>query len=211
MLVVNKFTSEQFTSNVYAITSSLSNDEVILIDCGEFNAVIDFLSPSANINGIFITHYHYDHIYYIQKFMDKFPNLKFYGSLVTLEGLANVKQNLSFYHDDPIEIKGINFEVLLDGQCLPVLENTVLRVMETDGHCEGSLTYLVDNFIFTGDALIPNIPIVTKLRTGNKQKAKASVRKIKQMANPQNVICPGHLETIESIDVDWNLYLNDEY
>jgi glyoxylase-like metal-dependent hydrolase (beta-lactamase superfamily II) len=209
MIEVKRFTNQQFTSNVYTMTSSFEREEVILIDCGEFDDVIESLHKTAKIKSVFITHYHYDHIYYIQKYIDEFPNVKFYSSQETFEGLSNSKRNLSSYHDYPIEIKEINFEVLCDGQYLPIFENSDLHIIETEGYCEGSLTYLIDNFVFTGDALIPNISIVTKLRTGNKLKAKESVEKIKHLVNSQSLICAGHLETMEYNNVDWNLYLND--
>lgn len=209
MIEVNKFTSEKFTSNVYTITSSLKKEEVVLIDCGEFNDIVEFLPSSSYVKSILITHYHYDHIYYIQKFIDRFPNVIFYGSQKTLKGLFNSKRNLSFYYNDPIEIKRINYEILGDGQQVPIFRDTILQAIETEGHCEGSLTYLIDNFVFTGDALIPNIPTVTKLKTGDKLKAKVSIEKIRQISNSQSIICPGHLGFSEYINVDWSLYLND--
>ena len=208
MLEVQNIKSEIFNSNVYALTSSESK-EVFLIDCGAFQPVLDFLPKNAIVKGIFLTHYHYDHIYFIKKWIQKYPYIKFFGSKITLEGLSSPKRNLSFYHEVPIEIFEINYEVLVQNESLELFKNTFIKIFETDGHCEGSLTFLLDRFLFTGDALIPNIPIVTKLKTGNKEKAKESVRKIKSITKDNFIICPGHLKTYNCKDVNWNLYLND--
>ena len=209
MIEVTKFTNQQFTSNVFKITSSSNIEEVILIDCGEFDEVSESLTCSKRLINVFITHYHYDHIYYIQKYIDKYPNVKFYGSLLTLEGLSNSKQNLSFYHNDSVEISKLNYQVLSDGQILPFFNRKTLKALETEGHCEGSFTFIIDDFIFTGDALIPNIPVVTKLKTGNKIKAKESVEKIKASANKNSIICPGHLAITKYKNVDWDSYLSN--
>jgi glyoxylase-like metal-dependent hydrolase (beta-lactamase superfamily II) len=208
LIEVQKIKSELFTSNVYAITSS-ENEEVFLIDCGGFESVITILQIDAVVKGIFLTHYHYDHIYFIKEWVERYPAIKFYGSQITLDGLSNPKRNLSFYHDDPVQVVDINYTILSENTKINLFKNSCLRILETEGHCEGSLTFLLDRFVFTGDALIPNIPIVTKLKSGNKEKAKASVQKIKTIAQENHIICPGHLEITKYLDVDWNLYTND--
>ncbi|WP_318643112.1 MBL fold metallo-hydrolase [Flavobacterium ardleyense] len=208
MLKVQKIQSEIFNSNVYTITSS-EQEEVFLIDCGGFEPVIDSLPKTVIVSGIFLTHYHYDHIYFIKNWIDRYPNVKFYGSQITLEGLSNPKRNLSFYHEDPIEVFGVDYQVITDAVSVKLYDYTSITAFLSEGHCEGSLSFLLDNYIFTGDALIPNIPIVTKLKTGDKEKAKDSVRKIKSLVNDDFTICPGHLETFKYKEVKWNLYLND--
>ena len=208
MLTVQKIQSEIFNSNVYTITSS-EHEEVFLIDCGGFEPVLDSLPPTAVVSGIFLTHYHYDHIYFIKDWIVRYPDVKFYGSQITLEGLSNPKRNLSFYHDDPIAVTDVNYQTITDAVSVTLFDYISFTAFETEGHCEGSLSFLIDNYIFTGDAIIPNIPIVTKLKTGNKEKAKDSVRKIKSLLNDEFIICPGHLETFKYQDVKWNLYLDD--
>lgn len=208
MISVQNIKSEIFNSNVYVITSS-SNEEVFLVDCGGFEPVLNVLPKKAVVKGIFLTHYHYDHIYFIKNWIKKYPDVKFYGSGITLEGLSNPKRNLSFYHEEPIEILEVHYQVLSENEKIQLFRDSIIKVFETEGHCEGSLTFLIEKFVFTGDALIPNIPIVTKLKTGNKQRAEESVRKIRSITEENFIICPGHLKTYNYQDVDWNLYLND--
>lgn len=209
MIDVLKIRSEIFTSNTYLITSS-QKEEVFLIDCGAFDEVIEHLPSNAILKGIFLTHYHYDHIYYIEKWIEMYPDVKVYGSLITKEGVENPKRNLSFYHEDPIKFEIINFKTIEEGSIVSLFKSKYeLYAFETDGHCEGSLTFLLGNYIFTGDALIPNIPVVTKLKTGDKLKAKISIDKIRSLAEDKCLICPGHLEILNYNDVNWNLYANN--
>lgn len=208
MIRVQQIKSELFTSHVYLITSS-NSEEVFLIDCGTFENVFPYLTTTSNLAGIFLTHYHYDHIYFIEKWVAKFPNVKIYGSSITKEGLSNPKRNLSFYHEDPIIYHSLNFNIINEHDTVPLFEKDIdLRVIETEGHCEGSVSFIVENYIFTGDALIPNIPVVTKLKTGSKEESKKSLVKIKRNTKPDTIVCPGHLEMIEVNEVNWNLYLD---
>lgn len=208
MLKVKKITNNNFTSNVYLITSSLK-EEVFLIDCGAFENVIDILPSNAIVKGVFLTHYHYDHICFIEKWVEKFPEVTIFGSLITQEGLKDPKRNLSFYHENPILYNPSSFNIIQENDIISLFENDFqLRVIETEGHCEGSLTFVIDDFIFTGDALIPNIPVVTKLKTGSKEKSKSSVEKINKNTMKDTIICPGHLEMIKSNEVNWGLYLD---
>ncbi len=208
MLSVQQIKSELFTSHVYLITSSKS-EEVFLIDCGTFDNVFPFFNPALNLTGIFLTHYHYDHIYFIEQWVAKFPKVKIYGSSITKEGLSDPKRNLSFYHEDPIQFHPLDFDVVKENDVISLFENDCqLRVIETEGHCEGSLTFVLDRYIFTGDAMIPNIPVVTKLKTGSKEKSKTSLFKIKKNTTDDMIVCPGHLEMIKSNEVNWERYLD---
>lgn len=208
MISVKRIQSEIFNSNVYIITSSLT-EEVFLIDCGAYKPVTEALQRDAVVKGIFLTHYHYDHIYYLEAWSQKFPDMAIYGSSKTLQGLNDPKKNFSFYHNNPISFYPASPDILGDGQEVPLFDGTSINVYETEGHCEGSLSFGLEHYFFTGDALIPNIPIVTKLKTGNKLLAKKSVQRIKELCTDQTVICPGHLETRATKDVNWNFYLND--
>ena len=144
MFAVSKITNKTFTSNVYILPSS-EKEEVFLIDCGSFKEVEDVLPLNCKVKGIFLTHYHYDHIYFVEKWVVKFPHVKIYGSSITKEGLSNPKRNLSFYHEDPIIYHSLNFNIINEHDTVPLFEKDVdLRVIETEGHCEGSLSFIAD-------------------------------------------------------------------
>lgn len=205
MVEVTKIRSEIFSSNVYIITTS-NKKEAYLIDCGAYKNVLKELNVDCRVLGILLTHFHYDHIYYLSKWQELFPQVKIFGSRITYEGLANAKRNLSFYHENPVEITAVNYFILNEGDKLNLFDDIFVNVLETEGHCEGSLSFIVKNYVFTGDALIPNVPIVTRLKTGNKIKAKASIDKIKTSISSDSLICPGHLEIINFLGVNWNMY-----
>ena len=55
---------------------------------------------------------------------------------------------------------------------IELFTNYHLKVLETVGHNNGCLSFVIKEGIFTGDALIPGNPTVTKLKSGNKKTQK---------------------------------------
>jgi hypothetical protein len=56
----------------------------------------------------------------------------------------------------------------------------------------GCLTYKIGNYLFTGDSFIPNVPVVTKLKGGNKLVNIDSLIIIHSYINENTVVCSGH-------------------
>ena len=88
-----------------------------------------------------------------------------------------------------------------------MFQNQFLTVIETPGHNQGSLSFKLQHFCFTGDSLIPGNKVVTKLKSGNKEAAKKSIFKLKTQLQSKDSIMPGHGEPISSGVVDWNFFL----
>lgn len=192
-MLVQQIVHQAFTSNTYIISSEKEYD-IWLVDIGNFYGVIENIPNNSNIKGVFITHYHYDHIYGINELIEKFPACQVYASTHTIEGLYSDKMNLSFYHESPIIFKG-NLKVeIKENDKIPLFENIQLEVFETPGHNSGCLSFKVNNYLFTGDSYIPNIDVVTKLKGGNKEANVLSLAKINSMISSQTIVCPGHFE-----------------
>lgn len=178
-----------FNSNTYLIKDK-SYDYCWLIDIGDTDYLID---NSLNINGIFLTHSHFDHIYGINKIIEKFPDCIIYTSKSGNEALYSDKLNLSKYHESPLIFNGNNVKIINENDKIEIFPNISLEVIETPGHCPSCLTYYTDKYIFTGDSYIPGINLVTNLPKGNKIQAQESLEKIKELAK-NRIICPGHGE-----------------
>ncbi len=75
-----------------------------------------------------------------------------------------------------------------------MLGDTV-TVYETTGHAPSCLRYRIADWLFTGDAYIPGVKVVTKLPGGDRALAAESVEKILRLAEGKT-ICPGHGEMV---------------
>lgn len=185
--IVNSF----LQSNTFILSEPGEND-VYLVDVGDIEPLMERIG-NKNVSGVFLTHAHYDHIYGINRLIDIFPDCTIYGSRSTLMALKNDKLNFSYYYEKPLLYKGTHEEIVKDGGTLYLWGKNQIRSLMTPGHTLGSTCYIYENNIFTGDAYIPNVPVVTKLKEGDKVKAEKSVETIQRLLSEGTVIHPGHL------------------
>lgn len=164
--------------------------ECFLVDCGDIDKVI---AQGWKIHGVLLTHSHFDHIYGLPKLLNIFPNCKIITNHYGKEALADDKLNLSKFHNDSVIVKSNNVVCCKDGDVIELFDKVKINVYETPGHNPSCLTYLCDEYIFTGDSYIPGIKVVTNLPKGNKIQAEESVEKIKNIIGTRT-ICPGHGE-----------------
>lgn len=134
---------------------------------------------------------HYDHIYGLNELCAKFLSCNVYTNSFGLKALFSEKLNMSKYHflpftfNYPDRVIGLN-----DCAELSVGENN-LTIIEVPGHNPSCLCFYTKNHIFTGDAYIPGINVVTILPGGNKEQAASSVKRILSLAE-NKIILPGH-------------------
>lgn len=204
---IHVVTNEHFNANTYVIESNFNHKACYLIDIGNYDGVMSVLKKNQNIKGVFLTHAHIDHIFGVNEIVDQFPDCIIYCSKYTEEALKNAKLNLSFYHKNPIIYQGDAIEIINENSIINLYDTIELSVLETPGHNQGSLTFKIDQAIFTGDSLIPETAVVTKLKSGNKVDAQKSIAKIKNNCNPQDIIYPGHGRFFETAKVNWDFYL----
>ena len=95
-----------FTDNY--IWLARTNEGVLVVDPGDSKPVIDFLTKNnLQLDGILITHHHFDHIGGIKELLKKY-------SISDVIGPANCHKdiNIEVAEGDSINIIGLNFEVL---------------------------------------------------------------------------------------------------
>lgn len=177
-------------SNTYVIVPD-NDDKVWLVDIGDFEEVVSAIGDKQ-IAGIFLTHAHLDHIYGIKDALQKFPDCVVYGSGMCLEYLLDDRKNLSIYYECPLSLKVEKCKILFDNTLIELNECISIQTFYTPGHTPDSTCYQIGNLIFTGDAFVPGLPTVTKLRGGNKLQASKSIGIIKSKINTKTIILAGH-------------------
>ena len=125
---------------------------------------------------ILLTHEHFDHIYYIAKYSEAFPNCPVYCHPATLEELKTGEFNTRAGYPvaPPASLK--NFHALTDNQ-------TVLNIKAifAPGHSEGSIVYLVDADLFTGDVLFRNTIGRTDLIPNGPARMQTTLRRLQPL------------------------------
>lgn len=194
MVHIQEIVNSLFTSKTYIIYCE-GEEKAWLIDIGDIEPVVSFLNEkNLRSEGVFLTHGHFDHIYGINKLIEKYPKCKVYATPYCIECLASPKLNMSKYHENPISYEGYNVIELYEGDEICLFDNEpAMWVYETPGHNPGCMTMVLGNMIFTGDSFIPKVKVVTNIPGGDKLKAQESIGKILRLSIDKTIY-PGHGE-----------------
>lgn len=176
-------------TNTYLLREG--NDVLLIDPASKAEKLIDIIGNS-NLIGILLTHGHFDHI-------------------KAVDGLYN-KYNCPVYLQEEDEelardkYSGADFGLVSYITCpiVKVKEGRLsvgpfdIDVFYTPGHTEGSVIYVIDDCIFTGDTLFNGSIGRTDLKGGDARKLKDSLRIFKEF-DKNYTIYPGH-------DCSSNLY-----
>ena len=198
MIHIERIVNRIFDSNTFVISSDDSKD-IWLVDVGDTEKVIDILPNDYQVKGVFLTHTHFDHLYGINELYDNYSDMVVYVAESGVEALYSAKKNLSKYHESPLEYKGSKVEKLYDGSFVEMYPNIFLKAIATPGHTPDSMSFLIEDiYLFTGDAYIPNAPVVSKLPGGNKVMAAKSKQYLIEFSRGKDLY-PGHGDVIRNI------------
>ena len=171
-----------------------------LVDCGGVDAVKEWLKANRkSLKGVFLTHCHDDHIYGLRLLVKELPNLLVCLSAHDgIKGVQDIRLNLSKYTSEPFQLFSDHFLELKDGETVTLFPDVKMTAIQADGHSPDSMVYRVVNYLFTGDAYIPPLPVVTKLPGADKKRAAESLEMIKKLVEIEKLtVLPGH-------DINWN-------
>ncbi|MBQ8484726.1 MAG: MBL fold metallo-hydrolase [Bacteroidaceae bacterium] len=193
MVGVHDITNTIFTSKTYVLYKEDDRKEAWLIDIGDIEPVIEFLNRhNLSVEGVFLTHGHFDHIYGLNSLVEAFPDCKVYATEYTKQAIASDKLNMSRYHETPFTYQGANVVVVSDSENMYLFDDEPpMAFYETPGHNPGCLTMVIGDLIFTGDAYIPGVKVNTILPHADKELAKQSLDKILKLAEGRRVLA-GH-------------------
>ncbi|MFR9585848.1 MAG: MBL fold metallo-hydrolase [Rikenellaceae bacterium] len=192
MISVHTIVNTVYNSNTFILYHDHS-DYVWIVDCGDIDPIVEWLGKNhKTVKGVLLTHTHHDHIYGLNDLYDLFPKLEVYTSEHGASGLKNTTSNLSKYTINPFIYKGDKIMILDNGSELELFSNYTISVYYTSGHDISSLTYKLDNFLFTGDSYIPNVKVVTSFPLGDREANKESLKLIDSLITSDTIICAGH-------------------
>jgi len=181
--VVGKWQENSYMINI--------DGEAWLIDPGDNFSVLDasFNLNKLNSKGILCTHAHFDHVGAVSFFMDKY-DLPFYLHPADKKILrqANLYRKLAGSSDFFEVPKVIYF---LNDQLFFKIGTREILIHHTPGHTEGSVSFEIENNLFSGDIIFKNSLGRVDLPGGNIELLRNSVRFI--LTNFKGyTIYPGH-------------------
>lgn len=180
---IEYITNSVFNSRTYVLSEV--SDKVWLVDCGDMEPVLSLVG-NRMVEGVLLTHAHFDHIYGLPALLERFPEVAICTNEWGRAALADAKLNMSLYHEFPVRIDCHNLQIVEEGDKVCGFD-----VYETPGHNPSSICYTNKDVIFTGDAYIPGCKVVTNLPHCEKQQAEMSIGRILKLSKGKTIY-PGH-------------------
>ena len=186
---------EQFTIGFLDVNNYLLIDEetkeAVLIDCTEKNAKIEksLKDHGATLKYILLTHGHFDHVLGVNDFREHYHC----QALIHKEDqtlLENIDKFMSGFGFGPTAIQHVD-GYIKEGQVLKFGENKI-RVISTPGHSKGSVCYLIDDKLFSGDTIFYECVGRTDLYGGSFTEIKRSIDEKIFILDEKIKIYPGH-------------------
>lgn len=182
------FVTGALHENCYAC---IYKNEALIIDPGKFTPdVAEFVNDnSEKIKYILLTHRHFDHILGVADIKNRCPKAKIVIHELDNIGLKSAKESMAAHFR--LSQQPVNVDILCrDGDELPFAD-TKIKVLHTPGHSVGSVCYLLNNTLFSGDTLFFEDRGRSDFPTGNTEDIKNSLNRLFKL-DCNAVVYPGH-------------------
>lgn len=183
-------------NNCYLITDEITGKSA-LVDCTEASDKMYAFIGNADLEYILLTHGHFDHIMGARDVKEK------YGAKVVVSAsdepmLSSGKLSLASFMD-AVQNNVKSDIVVSDGDVIN-LGSLEIKVIATPGHTKGSVCYLVENALFSGDTLFYMSCGRTDFPSGSSDEMLASLKRLKNLGGDYTVYT-GH-DNITNLDFE---------
>ncbi len=189
-MIIKKLTIGAFASNNYLVICEDTKDAVLIDAGGDYKSTIQQIKDSkAGLKYIFYTHAHLDHISGDRE-LKKNLQLKTFLHKDDQFLVEMFKEQLKMFAmpelDEPIIDENINHGQKLD------VGNLKFEVIHTPGHSPGSVCYLVEDALFSGDTLFADSVGRTDLPGGSYEQLEDSILNRLFTLDENIKVYPGH-------------------
>lgn len=189
-MIVKQFFAGPINANNYLLVDETTKDAV-LIDCSEVKEEIleTIKELGAKVKHIILTHGHFDHVLGVNE-MKKRLECDVLIHKNDVEWLSHINEALPMFGLPPAEIPQSdgNFS---DGDIIK-FGNTEIKVIHTPGHTQGSVCFLVEGKLFSGDTLFKEAVGRVDLPGGSWSDIQNSIVNILFKLDNDTIVYPGH-------------------
>lgn len=189
-----------FAANSYIVTDN--GKTCVVIDCAQPRVLTKCKELNLTPECVLLTHGHYDHVGGCAAFSaegvpimcskEEEPLIFSDGYMRMFSGVPRFTIVKTLSDGEEIEAAGVKF-----------------KVIATPGHSAGSVTYLAENCLFTGDTLFCRSVGRTDFYTGSSSQLVRSVKKLYALNGDYIVYCGHEEDTTLEAERRGNYYVQD--
>ena len=208
---------KSYPNGVFGATTYLVYDkeskEGVLIDCTcAVDEILNFIKQqNINLKYILITHGHFDHVYCLAEFKEKFPQIQVLMHKDDMPLLNQVANQCSMTGVEEIKVPCINALINDDTKNLKI-GNSEIKIIHTKGHSKGGVCYLIGDNLFSGDTLFKTSIGRCDLFGGDIKEIEHSIKEKLFKLDDSITVYPGHGDkTTIGYEKKFNPYFGSNY
>lgn len=187
---VFKIKNEPFDSFMYIVT--VDDKNCLIIDLGADFSIAEEVLKSENLKPVAVlsTHNHFDHVCGVKSARDR--NIPVYISTLDAKGLESEEGTLAEY-------AGVRYNPIFDYKTFDEGEydfgGIKVNVLSTPGHTEGSVVFIIEDEMFSGDTLFYHTVGRTDLPGSNEDDMICSINRLIALFSEKQLnyaVHPGH-------------------
>jgi len=180
--------SAGYASNSYLLVDDKSK-EFAVVDPSVDPAVAEsYFSDGYNLKYVLLTHGHFDHILFVDEWRAKGAKVCVHEGDADFLGDPSKSLYLQFFARDT---KHKDADIVLRDKDIIKLGNTDITVFNTPGHTKGSVCYLFDDVMISGDTLFEGSIGRTDLYGSSYEDMLETIEKL-SLIKKDYTVYPGH-------------------
>lgn len=188
-MIIKKVIDFDMDQNCYIVSEDGENCIVIDPGCGYEKIVKGLKESSFTVLKILLTHCHYDHMAGAER-LRKATGAKIVSGKKCRENIKNTIINVSKMFGDELVGADVD-EVVSDNEKFEI-GGMKIKCIETPGHTDCSVCYLIEDCLFTGDTLFLRTTGRWDLPTGNYEMLENSLKEKLYKLDDDTKVYPGH-------------------
>ena len=164
-------------NNCYLIVDEKTNKSA-LVDCTEYSEKMINLIGDTELEYILLTHGHFDHINGAKQIKEEY-NAKIVIASPDEPMLHSGKLSLAAFVE--VDQNEAYADIIVEDNDIITLGDTEITVISTPGHTKGSVCYIAENSLFSGDTLFYCSCGRTDFPSGDVQEMMDSLKRLKNL------------------------------
>ena len=208
-MIIKKLPLGPIEANTYIIFDENSKEAVVIEASGDAQKIKNELDNlGANLKYILLTHGHFDHVFALNELKELCPNVKAYLNKEDEKLLEHIGVQCGNFGIAGVDVPKI--DEFIDENTKLSFAGKEIKPIHTPGHTKGSMCYLIEGELFSGDTLFFEEIGRCDLPGGDFSEIENSIRKKLFTLDKNIVVHPGHShDTTIAHEIKYNAYFGE--